>query len=1001
MRERGERRRPAPGGPAGWWFGALAFVGCASAEIRPEVAPAPPAVAPAVVEGPAPIVMTAEDGTPLPLRRLGVRGQVDELLAFTELDMVFANGEGRALEAGLTITLPAGAQVARFAVFEGGDWQEAEVVPRRGAYNELIAGDRTPALAAAAVVGDRLRARGLRIRPGTTRIVVAYVEHLGGRGRPYRVPLAGLPRLDELDVRVIGRDFMARGTGEIRRLPDGRQLYLRHEDGVRPTGDLSVQIGGARALGLRHDAMVVARVSPVPHDHADPLANLTILFDTSASQAIDFERHVDRLGALIEVMRGWSHEDLAVRVLAFDQGVAPIYEGPISGFDDAALAVIRRRGPLGASNLMEALRYVASRRGPAERLLLLSDGVVTSGAGGVEALRSEVVRLGKGGVRRVDAIALGGITQPRLLEALTRAGLPGDGLVLRGDLPPEVIVRKLAHEVHSGLEVKVPGSEWVFPSRIDAVQADDSVLVFAELQGDSEGSLRVAIEGPHAAGAQEIAVAPASAESLLEHAWSAAYVGWMGEQERRCEAEGSDLCAIWRRRIAEVSTRRRILNESTALALLGRPEDYRRFGLDGAAPPAILAFDSDGVERRRRGQVAAAGGSARALLAEPMLDPIGGERRGPARVTIAEPWAPAAEAGALRSGAGGPRRPSAEEAAQERAASWRPGSAGAGAASKPEVGPRWRLEDAYDGLLLAIMETLRRGVSAEALRLARLWRADEPAEIRALIALGEAYEATGRADEAARAYGSILDLYPTRPEMQRLAGERLERLGDATRHLVLDSYGRAIRRQPDSPSVHRLLGFALLRAGYHRQAFDTLAAGLAWARSRPEGEVIAAALADDLGLIAAAWLRERPSEGGAILAALAAQEVELATRPSLRFVLTWDTNLSDVDLHVRDGEGNPAFHKQPALASGGRLYGDVKSGLGLEVFAIDGAASAYPYSIKVFYPLAVDDPLGYGMGKVEVIEHDGQGRLLFDERPFVVQRGKLDLGVVAGPLAAR
>jgi hypothetical protein len=42
--------------------------------------------------------------------------------------------------------------------------------------------------------------------------------------------------------------------------------------------------------------------------------------------------------------------------------------------------------------------------------------------------------------------------------------------------------------------------------------------------------------------------------------------------------------------------------------------------------------------------------------------------------------------------------------------------------------------------------------------------------------------------------------------------------------------------------------------------------------------------------------------------------------------------------------------------------------------------------------------MGYGMGKLQVIEHDGKGGLKFEERPFVVMEdgAYLDLGTVAG-----
>jgi hypothetical protein len=46
--------------------------------------------------------------------------------------------------------------------------------------------------------------------------------------------------------------------------------------------------------------------------------------------------------------------------------------------------------------------------------------------------------------------------------------------------------------------------------------------------------------------------------------------------------------------------------------------------------------------------------------------------------------------------------------------------------------------------------------------------------------------------------------------------------------------------------------------------------------------------------------------------------------------------------------------------------------------------------------------MGYGMGKLEIIEHDGEGGLRFEERPFVIMADNafVDLGRVEGPLHA-
>jgi uncharacterized protein YfaP (DUF2135 family) len=116
--------------------------------------------------------------------------------------------------------------------------------------------------------------------------------------------------------------------------------------------------------------------------------------------------------------------------------------------------------------------------------------------------------------------------------------------------------------------------------------------------------------------------------------------------------------------------------------------------------------------------------------------------------------------------------------------------------------------------------------------------------------------------------------------------------------------------------------------------------------------------------------------------------------PSLRFVLYWETDANDVDFHIYDGNGGHAFYSQKDLPSGGQLYEDVTTGYGPECFTIPGVPQAYPYNLQIHYYSR--GPMGYGMGKLEVIEHDGAGGLRFEQRPFVVMNdgAYVDLGVV-------
>jgi hypothetical protein len=300
------------------------------------------------------------------------------------------------------------------------------------------------------------------------------------------------------------------------------------------------------------------------------------------------------------------------------------------------------------------------------------------------------------------------------------------------------------------------------------------------------------------------------------------------------------------------------------------------------------------------------------------------------------------------------------------------------------------------GKLAEVMALLAAKKLEPAMTTALAWQSDEPGDVMALIALGEALEAAGRPALAARAYGSIIDLFPARADMRRFAGERLERLAEHGNAIAADNYAKAVAQRPDHLTGHRLLAYALVRQGKHAEAFDAAMAGLA--HQYPEGRFEGGTriLREDLGIIAAAWMRHQPGARATVESRLRSAGATLATEPSLRFVLTWETDANDVDFHIHDGKGGHAFYSQRQLASGGELYADVTTGYGPECFAIPGGGRAFPYRLQIHYYSR--GPMGYGMGKLEILDHDGKGNLRFEQRPFVVMNdgAYVDLGTVGG-----
>lgn len=292
----------------------------------------------------------------------------------------------------------------------------------------------------------------------------------------------------------------------------------------------------------------------------------------------------------------------------------------------------------------------------------------------------------------------------------------------------------------------------------------------------------------------------------------------------------------------------------------------------------------------------------------------------------------------------------------------------------------------YIGRFAEVMAALAEGRSNTALSLSTGWQLRAPGDLAALIALGEALEARGSGALAARAYGSLLDLYPGRADVLRAAGQRLDRIArqvPAVHALAIDAYRRALRVRPDQLTTYRQLAWALWRAGRGEEAIDVLGVGLETAR-RPS---VSRVLAEDAGLIAAHISARDPARAGWLAPRMMRGIPE---RPSVRVVLSWESDDTDVDLHIRDRHGNLARFDSRVLASGGELLEDITDGFGPELFVVD-APRAAPYEIAA--QAYERGPLGIGLGSVQVIRHDGAGNLVVDDRPFVIQQDGATLGL--------
>ncbi|HYH46522.1 MAG TPA: tetratricopeptide repeat protein, partial [Thermoanaerobaculia bacterium] len=610
---------------------------------------------------------------------------------------------------------------------------------------------------------------------------------------------------------------------------------------------------------------------------------------------------------------------------------------------------------------------------------------------------------------------------------------PHDGQRLDGAAPLSEIARRLTLACRSGIPVAVEGAAWVWPETLDGVQPGDETLVYADLPAGRP--LRLTLGGKPAALGE-----PASSERhLLERAWAQARI------ERLLHLRESNIGGIgndpdMRRalmlQVVEVSVRHRVLSPFTSMLVLETEHDYARFGLDRRALADILTVGAGGLDvlartgpLPRAGVVAAAPKPTESEARDPwailrstpgVLEDrinVGGNESGQQSNFVGPDDAveEGVEGGVEGGVAGGVAGGVVGGVPGGVAAVEVPETIPEPMADAPlrvggnEIGLRDRAEEKerrvapWTGRFAEVKDLLEAGRVAAARSLAESWSAEAPGDVLALIALGEAWEAAGETAAAARAYGSLIDLFPRRVDLRRLAGERLERLGEAGIGLAIDTYQKAVLERPDHPSGHRLLAWALLRAGRFEEAFAALEAGLG--QSYPGGRFAGAdrVLREDLGLVAAALLGAEPARREEVLGRLEAHGARLESEPSLRFVLTWETDANDVDLHVHDRKGGHAYYSQKSLPSGGELYADVTTGYGPECFTVYGTAarSAAPYRLRVHYYSR--GPMGYGMGTVQVVTHDGEGGLAVEPRPFVVMTdgAMVDIGSVKEGMPTR
>ncbi len=199
----------------------------------------------------------------------------------------------------------------------------------------------------------------------------------------------------------------------------------------------------------------------------------------------------------------------------------------------------------------------------------------------------------------------------------------------------------------------------------------------------------------------------------------------------------------------------------------------------------------------------------------------------------------------------------------------------------------------------------------------------------------------GDATLGQRVLTNILDLELAEPRLVRIVARRLQQAGQFD--LAIPLFEQVRKARPEEPQSHRDLALALAeRADAARkdgrgsdpavvadatrvvELLAEVAAGK-WDDRFPDVDLIAV---QEANAILAAW----PPAAGA------ANPLDQRLRQNLEcdlwVALTWDTDLTDIDLWVNEPTGERCLYSHPDTAIGGRLTRDCTRGYGPEAYAL-------------------------------------------------------------------
>ncbi len=901
-------------------------------------------------------------------------------VATTTWDLTVFNPQDRVLEGELVFPLGEGQTVSRFALDVNGRLREGVVVEKakgRIAFEETVRRGIDPGLLEK-TAGNSFRARIYPIPArGYKRVVLAYEQELqdaDGDHLRYRLPLAFTDRVATFRLRMEVLDQPESPTITAKpsatfAFKQARRAWIAEETlrDVAPDAPLEVVIprgeGSAQAFVERRNGETYAFVMVHPRAIREAKVlpkRLLVLWDASASaRSRDRKREIQLLEGYLRRLG-----PCTLRLAVFRNTAEPLKTFAMPQ-DAAALRAHLEALPLDGATRLEALDLASE---PADETLLFSDGLATLGGGEPRLPAAPLLALssaqaadhgrlralseGRGGEllnlqRLSDAEAAQALTTRPLafLRATYPEGSlsevhPSQGQAVRGPfgLAARLIAERTKVTLHFGFGTTVRFTQVI---DLDAAQAAVEAPV-ARLWAQKK---LAALELDRARNAQAI-TALGQAHGLVTDGTSLIVLDDVADYVRHRIVPPEDLRAEYDRRVAEEKDRKTRDAQDHLEALVAAfaerkqwwetvfkaPKGNYREGKDKAREEA----ERDFAQRTQ-----AAPGAVAAMPPPP-----------PRPIIDAQDVVPEVA----------PREMPRQDLSMAYA-----GFAGASPASSSRPSPQptatitlkpWDPETPY-------LKELKAAPKAERYGRYLALREAHGGTPGFYLDVSDFFRGAGEAELALRILTNLAELKLEDAALLRVLGHRLRQLGH--HRLAVQTFEEVLRLREEEPQSRRDLALACQAEGQLQRALDLLweVATTPWDTRFRDVNLIA--LGELNALLATA---PQPLDAGRIDPRLRA---ELPV--DIRVVLNWDTDNSDMDLHVIDPRGEPCFYSHNRTAIGGRISADVTGGYGPEEFLLKKALPG-TYQVKAhFYGTGQQTTIGATTVVLELYLRYGTGRM--------------------------